>query len=299
MVIVMHRDLWRRSQRNATGRVTTTREGDGMDDDAGASYSESGWPEFRWLERGEGEPVVLLHGLMGRMDHWEETLEVLGDGCRAIALSLPILEVDLPETSIEGIGRHVVRFLDAVDIPRAVIGGNSLGGHVALEIALSHPERVSGLVLTGSSGLFERSSTRGVPHRPTEAYVRQKMEEVVFDPRLVTPEWVESIRRVVTSTPSALRVLRFARAAKRHNIEDRLPEITVPTLLVWGEQDRITPPEVGQRFHALLPDSRLAFLPRCGHAPMLERAEAFSAAVAAWLLDTQDRRGALVAGGVR
>jgi len=270
-----------------------------MDDDAGASYSESGWPEFRWLERGEGEPVVLLHGLMGRMDHWEETLEVLGDGCRAIALSLPILEVDLPETSIEGIGRHVVRFLDAVDIPRAVIGGNSLGGHVALEIALSHPERVSGLVLTGSSGLFERSFTRGVPHRPTEAYVRQKMEEVVFDPRLVTPEWVESIRRVVTSTPSALRVVRFARAAKRHNIEDRLPEITVPTLLVWGEQDRITPPEVGQRFHALLPDSRLAFLPRCGHAPMLEQAEAFSAAVAAWLLDTQDRRGALVAGGVR
>src|SRR5215475_12974341 len=244
MVIVMHRDLWWRSQRDATGRVTTTREGDGMDDDAGASYSESGWPEFRWLERGESEPVVLLHGLMGRMDHWEETLEVLGDSCRAIALSLPILEVDVPESSIEEVGRHVIRILDAVDIPRAVIGGNSLGG-------------------------------------------------------LVTLEWVESIRRVVTSTPSALRVLRFARAAKRHNIEDRLPEITAPTLLVWGEQDRITPPEVAHRFHARLPDSRLAFLPRCGHAPMLDQAEAFSAAVAAWLLDTQDRRGALVAGGVR
>jgi len=299
MVIVMHRDLWRRSQRDATERVTTTREGDGMNDDAGASSSESGWPEFRWLERGDGEPLVLLHGLMGRMDHWEETLEILGDDCRAIALSLPILEVDLPESSIEEIGRHVVRFLDAVDIPRAVIGGNSLGGHVALDMALAHPERVSGLVLTGSSGLFERGFTRGVPHRPTEAYVRQKMEEVVFDPRLVTPEWVESIRRMVTSMPSALRVLRFARAAKRHNIEERLPEITVPTLLVWGEQDRITPPEVAHRFHTLLPDSRLAFLPRCGHAPMLEQAGAFSAAVAAWLLDTEDRRGALVAGGVR
>src|SRR5215472_14958890 len=264
MVIVMHRDLWWRSQRDATRRVTTTKEGEGMNDDADASYSESGWPEFRWLERGEGDPVVFLHGLMGRMDHWEETLEILGDDCRAIALCLPILEVDLPESSIEEIGRHVVRFLDAVDIPRAVIGGNSLGGHVALEMALAHPERVSGLVLTGSSGLFERSFTRGV-----------------------------------TSTPSALRVLRFARAAKRHNIEDRLPEITVPTLLVWGEQDRITPPEIAHRFNTLLPDSRLAFLPRCGHAPMLEQAEAFSAAVAAWLLDTQDRRGALVAGGVR
>ena len=270
-----------------------------MGDDARATDSEPSWPEFRWLERGEGEPVVLLHGLMGRMDHWEETLEILGDGCRAIALSLPILEVDLPESSIEEIGRHVVRFLDAVDIPRAVIGGNSLGGHVALELALSHPDRVSGLVLTGSSGLFERGFTRGVPHRPTEAYVRQKMEEVVFDPQLVTPEWVESVRRVVTATPSALRVLRFARAAKRHNVEERLAEIAAPTLLVWGSEDRITPPEVAHRFHALLPDSRLTFLPRCGHAPMLEQAEAFSAAVAAWLLDTEDRRGALVAGGVR
>jgi len=270
-----------------------------MGDDARAIDSEPSWPEFRWLERGEGEPVVLLHGLMGRMDHWEETLEILGDGCRAIALSLPILEVDLPESSIEEIGRHVVRFLDAIDVPRAVIGGNSLGGHVALELALSHPDRVSGLVLTGSSGLFERGFTRGVPHRPTEAYVRQKMEEVVFDRELVTPEWVESVRRVVTSTSSALRVLRFARAAKRHNVEERLAEIAAPTLLVWGAEDRITPPEVAHRFHALLPDSRLTFLPRCGHAPMLEQAGAFSAAVAAWLLDTEDRRGALVAGGVR
>src|SRR5215471_10932029 len=289
MVRVMHRDLWRRNQRNATGRATTTREGDHMGDDARAIDSEPGWPEFRWLERGEGEPVVLLHGLMGRMDHWEETLEILGDGCRAIALSLPIVEI----------GRHVVRFLDAIDIPRAVIGGNSLGGHVALELALSHPDRVSGLVLTGSSGLFERGFTRGVPHRPTEAYVREKMEEVVFDPQLVTPEWVESVRRVVTSTSSVLRVLRFARAAKRHNVEERLAEIVAPTLLVWGAEDRITPPEVAHRFHALLPDSRLTFLPRCGHAPMLEQAEAFGATVAAWLLDTEDRRGALVAGGVR
>lgn len=273
--------------------MTTTKEGGHMDD------SCETYPEFRWLERGEGEPVVLLHGLMGRMDHWEETLDSLSHLCRPIALSLPLIEEDLPEASIEEVGRYVVRFLDAIDIPRAVIGGNSLGGHVALEIALTHRERVSGLVLTGSSGLFERGFTRGVPHRPSEAYVRQKMEEVVFDPRLITPEWVESIRRVVTTHASVIRVLRFAKAAKRHNIEDRLATIDVPTLLVWGRDDRITPPEVAERFHALLPDSRLAFVASCGHAPMLEQAEAFSATVAEWLAETQDRRGAVVVGGVR
>jgi pimeloyl-ACP methyl ester carboxylesterase len=205
--------------------------------------------------------VVLLHGLMGRMDHWEQTLEALGDLCRPIALSLPILEQDMPEASIEEVGRYVVRFLDALDLPRAVVGGNSLGGHVALEMALSHRERVSGLILTGSSGLFERTFTRGVPHRPSEAYVRQKMEEIFFDSRLVTPEWVESVRRTVTTPASALRVLRFARAAKRHNIEGRLAGIDAPALLIWGKDDRITPPEVAERFQALLPDSRLIFLP--------------------------------------
>ncbi len=256
-------------------------------------------PKFRWLERGEGEPVVLLHGLMGRMDHWEQTLEALSPVWRAIALSIPILEQDMPEASIEEVGRYVVRFLDALDIPRALVGGNSLGGHVALETALSHRERVSGLVLAGSSGLLERTFTRGVPHRPSEAYVRQKMEEIFFDSRLVTPEWVESVRRTVTTPASALRVLRFARAAKRHNIEGRLAGIDVPALLVWGKDDRITPPEVAERFQALLPDSRLTFLPCCGHAPMLEQADAFNEAVADWLMDTRVRRGAAVGGGVR
>jgi pimeloyl-ACP methyl ester carboxylesterase len=257
------------------------------------------YPEFRWLERGEGEPVVLLHGLMGRMDHWEETLESLGDVFRAIALSLPILEHDMPEASIEGIGRYVARFLDALDIPRAVMGGNSLGGHVALHLALAHQERVSGLILTGSSGLFERGFTRGVPHRPSGEYVRERMEEIFFDARLVTPEWVESVRRTVTTPASALRVLRFARAAKRHNIEDRLGHISVPTLLVWGRNDRITPPEIAERFHALLPDSRLRFLPRCGHAPMLEQPDAFNEVVAEWLTETRARRAPALVGGLR
>jgi pimeloyl-ACP methyl ester carboxylesterase len=263
------------------------------------SDAQTVYPEFRWLERGDGEPVVFLHGLMGYMDHWEQTIEALDRVCRAIALSLPILKADLPETSIEEVGRYVVRFLDALGIPKAVIGGNSLGGHVALEMALSHRERVSGLILTGSSGLFERSFTRSVPHRPTGAYVRQKMEEIFFDPRLVTPEWVESVRRTVTTPASALRVIRFARAAKRHNLGDRLGSIEAPALLVWGKDDRITAPEVAERFHALLPESRLVFLPCCGHAPMLERAEAFNEAVTEWLADTRDRRGAGLVGGVR
>ncbi len=251
---------------------------------------ENAYPEYRWRERGQGESVLLLHGLMGQIDHWESSVHTLGEVSRAIALELPIFHPALPEPSIAELRRYVRCFLMALEIPRAVVGGNSLGGHVALELALTHPERVSGLILAGSSGLFERGYTRGVPHRPSSEYVREKMQEIFYDPTLVTPAWVEEVRRVVTAPPSARRVLRFARDAKRHTLEAQLPHIRVPTLIVWGKEDRITPPEVAERFHALIPDSRMVFLTNCGHVPMLERPDAFNGVVSAWLEETSHRR---------
>jgi 2-hydroxy-6-oxonona-2,4-dienedioate hydrolase len=127
------------------------------------------------------------------------------------------------------------------------------------------------------------------------------MEEVFFDPSLVTDGWVEEAHRVVTTPFSALRVLRLARDARRDNLEARLGSIGVPTLLVWGRDDRITPPEVGERFRALIPGARLWSLARCGHAPMLEQPEAFAAVVADWLDATRIRRVLVpsTVGGVR
>ena len=255
-------------------------------------------PQYRWLERGEGGAVVLLHGLMGQMHHWDEVLDDLGGACRALAPMLPIFDPVVARPSIDALAGWVVDFLDALEIPRAIIGGNSLGGHVALAAALAYPERVRGLILTGSSGLFERSFTRGVPHRPTADYVREKMEEVFFDRTLVTPEWVESVRRTVTERPSALRVLGFARAAKRDNLEARLGDIAAPTLILWGAEDRITPLDVAGRFQALIPRSRLVILPCCGHAPMLEHPHAFAAVVRHWLAVERLQAGATVRAGV-
>ncbi len=249
-------------------------------------------PELRWLERGEGEAVVLLHGLMGEMDHWMPVLKRLEGVCRAMAPSLPILDAALPEVSIAELARHVVRLLDALEIERAVIGGNSLGGHVALTLALGRPERVSGLILTGSSGLFERGFTRNVPHAPTSEYVRVKMEEIFYDPGLVTPAWLEAVHRVVTTRTTAVRVLQFARAAKRDSLEARLPQVAVPTLLIWGKEDRITPTEVAERFRALIPDAELVYVTNCGHAPMLEHPSAFGEVVLQWLRETARRRPA-------
>jgi pimeloyl-ACP methyl ester carboxylesterase len=260
----------------------------------------TGQPSFRWLERGDGEPLVLLHGLLGDMDHWEAVLPWLEHHRRPLALQLPLLDPAWPAPSVPGLARYAAGFMEALDLGPAVVGGNSLGGHVALELALSHPDRVSALVLAGSSGLFERSFTRGVPHRPGPAYVREKMAEVFFDPSLVTPERVERVRRIVTTRDLARRVLHVARAARLHNVAARLPEIRVPTLLVWGREDRVTPREVAERFHALIPGSDLVWLADCGHAPMLEHPERFAAVLRDWLAGTRPRRARLLPmGGVR
>jgi pimeloyl-ACP methyl ester carboxylesterase len=202
---------------------------------------------------------------MGEMDHWESALETLGRFCHPIALELPIFDAGLVDVSVPGLADYVRRFMETLELPPSVVGGNSLGGHVALELALSHPGWVTGLILTGSSGLFERTFTRRVPHRPTAGYVRSRMEEIV--------------------------------EAKHHNVEERLGDIRVPTLIVWGKEDRITPPEVAERFHTHIPGSHLVYLPNCGHAPMLEQPEAFDAAVSEWLVETRARRGS--AGGRR
>jgi pimeloyl-ACP methyl ester carboxylesterase len=235
--------------------------------------------------------MVLLHGLLGHMHDWDDVLDGMEGSCRAIAPELPVFDPALGEVSIPGLARWVVALLDALELDRVIVGGNSLGGHVALEVALRAPARVSGLVLAGSSGLFERGFARGVPHRPSADYVRDRLAEVFHDPALVSPAWVAAVQRSLGEPAVARRLVQVARAARRSNLADRLPAIAVPALLVWGADDRITPPDVAVRFHALLPAADLVWLRRCGHAPMIERPGVFAASLRAWLEETRPRRG--------
>jgi pimeloyl-ACP methyl ester carboxylesterase len=95
------------------------------------------------------------------------------------------------------------------------------------------------------------------------------------------------VRQVANTRACALRLVRFAKAAKRDSIAERLPALRVPTLLVWGMNDVVTPPDVGRRFNALIAESRLWLLARCGHVPMLERPLPFNRVVADWLETTR------------
>jgi pimeloyl-ACP methyl ester carboxylesterase len=239
--------------------------------------------EFRWTEAGSGLPVLCLHGLFGTSEHWEATLEALAPAYRIMALTLPIFETPPDDLSVAGLRAYVEAFLDAERVPPAVVVGNSLGGHVALDLALHAPERVRALVLSGSSGLLERGFTRGVPRRPSAAFVRERMTEVFHDPAMVTTERVEAVRDIVSRRSYTLRAIQVSRSARRYNLEDRLREILCPTLLVWGTEDRITPRSAAIRFLEGIPSATLRLVPECGHAPMLEQPEAFARALGEFL----------------
>lgn len=236
---------------------------------------------YQMLEQGHGQPLVLLHGMLGEIENWQGVLSQAPADCRAIALHLPFFDgvylSDVPSTQA-----YVRRFLDESNIDQVILGGNSFGGHVALRLALEMPDRVIGLVLTGSSGLFEREigSHRGA--NPPREWYHMKMAEVFYDPARVTDALVDRVMEALDNRRCRRVLVSMAKSAKRDNLAAELPRVKCPTLLLWGKQDEITPPEVAEEFHQLLPNSELGWLDECGHAAMIEQPAAFSAAVQEW-----------------
>ena len=137
--------------------------------------------------------VVLLHGMFGKAGNWKSCADQLSPEWEVFTPELPVFDVPPHQPVVDGLVSHVGRLLDEWRIRKAVLGGNSLGGHVALQFSLRHPERIAGLVLTGSSGLFERGFDRSVPHRPTHDWLREKMREVFHDEKFITKDLLEEV----------------------------------------------------------------------------------------------------------
>ena len=135
---------------------------------------------------------------------------------------------------------------------------------------LKHPENITSLTLTGSSGLFENGMGDSYPKRGDKDYIRKKTEVTFYDPKMATDELVEEVFQITTSRLKVIKVLALAKSAIRNNLSEEIYKIKLPTLLIWGNNDIITPPFVGQEFHKLMPNSELHFIDKCGHAPMME-----------------------------
>ena len=242
---------------------------------------------YEYVDEGQGPVLLLLHGLFGALSNWEDVVAEFSPDCRVVIPLLPVYDMPLSQAGVPGLVAYVEGFVAALGLPASfTVLGNSLGGHVALVYTLNNPRRVSRLVLTGSSGLFEDGMGGSFPKRGNYAYVQERVGYTFYDPAVASRELVDEVFNVTNSNAKCLRIIAIARSAQRHNLSKELHKIQQPTLLVWGLNDTITPPSVAHEFARLLPHAELRFLDHCGHAPMMERPAAFNVCLRRFLRTT-------------
>ena len=232
--------------------------------------------KFKYIEEGEGEPLVLLHGLFGALSNFKDLIEYFRQHYKVVVPMLPLFELDILNTTVGGLAKYVHKFLELRDYKQVHLLGNSLGGHVGLVHILKHPERIKSLTLTGSSGLFENGMGDTYPRRGDYDYIRKKTELTFYDPKTATDELVNEVFEITKNRIKVIKIIALAKSAIRNNLGEELNAIKQPTLLIWGNNDTITPPFVAREFQKLIPNSELHFIDKCGHAPMMEQPEEFN-----------------------
>ena len=226
--------------------------------------------KFSFIEEGEGETLLLLHGLFGALSNFSDLINYFKSSHKVVVPMLPLLDLDILHTSVGGLAKYVDRFIDHRGYTNIHLLGNSLGGHVALVHVLKNPQKIKSLILTGSSGLFENGMGDSYPKRGNRDYIRKKTELTFYDPKMATDELVDEVFEITNNRLKVIKILALAKSAIRNNLGDELKEVSQPTCLIWGNNDTITPPFVAEEFHKLIPNSELHFIDKCGHAPMME-----------------------------
>jgi pimeloyl-ACP methyl ester carboxylesterase len=246
--------------------------------------------EYTYLDIGPRSefPLVLLHGLFGTASNFDALINHFSVKRRIVMPILPIFEMSIRKLSLSGLLEYIEAFALHMKFRKVHLLGNSLGGHLAIMYCLENQRMIKSLVLTGSSGLYESAFGTSFPKREDYEFIRKKVQLTFYDPNIATKEMVDEVFGIVNDRMKGIRVIKTAKSAIRHNVENRLHELKVPCLLVWGKQDTITPAFVGEKFRDLVDDSRLELLDECGHAPMLEKAEVFNGILEDFLSEVEN-----------
>ena len=241
--------------------------------------------KFKYLEIGEGTPMIILHGLMGGLSNFDNVAQFFPKkGYKVIIPELPLFELPLLTTNVNSFAKYLKDFIAHKKLDKVILLGNSLGGHIGLLYTKQYPQNVKALVITGSSGLYESAMGESYPKRGDRNYIKTKTENVFYDPAIATKELVDEVFETVNDRVKLIRTLAIAKSAIRHNMGKDLPKMNTPTCIIWGENDSVTPPEVGEEFHEKLPDSDLFWVKKCGHAAMMEHPDTFNEILIAWLV---------------
>lgn len=240
--------------------------------------------KYRYIEKGEGTPMIILHGLMGGLSNFQGVSDYFpSKGYKVLIPELPIYDMPILKTTVKNFAKFLEGFIEAKELKDVILLGNSLGGHIGLLHTKMFPEMVKALVITGSSGLYESAMGDGYPKRGDYEFIKKKAQDVFYDPEVATKEIVDEVFATVNDRMKLVKTLAIAKSAIRHNMSKDLPHMKTPTCIIWGENDTVTPPNVAKEFHELLPDSDLYWIEKCGHAPMMEHPEDFNRILDAWL----------------
>lgn len=247
------------------------------------SYTLKKEGKFNYIEEGEGQPIIVLHGLMGALSNFDGiTAYFSKKGYKVFIPELPVYSLPLIKTNVRHLSKYIKEFINYKKLDNVIFIGNSLGGHIALYFTKYNLENVKAMVLTGSSGLYEKSMGDSYPKRGNYEYIKEKTEAVFYDPKVATKEMVDDLFKMVNDRMKVLKTLSMARSAIRHNMAKDIPKMNIPACIIWGKQDSVTPPEVAEDFHKLLPDSDLFWIDKCGHAPMMEHPDKFNEILEKW-----------------
>src|SRR5690606_16783421 len=191
--------------------------------------------KFKYIEEGEGEPLVLLHGLFGALSNFQHLIEYFKHHNKVVVPLLPLLDMDLLSTSVGGLAKYVNKFIETRGYTNIHLLGNSLGGHVGLVYVLKNqPDCIKSIILTGSSGLFENGMGDSYPKRGDYDYIRQKTEYTFYDPNVATKELVDEVFSITNNRLKVIKIIALAKSAIRNNLGQELNQIKQPTLLIWG-----------------------------------------------------------------
>lgn len=244
--------------------------------------------KYKFIEVGEGTPMIILHGLMGGLSNFHGVTNYFPDkGYKVLIPELPIYSLPLLKTNVKNFARFLEAFIEFKGLKDVILLGNSLGGHVGLLHTKLYPQMVKALVITGSSGLYESAMGDGYPKRGDYDFIKKKAQDVFYDPEVATKEIVDEVFATVNDRRKLIKTLSIAKSAIRHNMSKDLPHMMTPTCIIWGENDSVTPPNVAREFHDLLPDSELFWIKKCGHAPMMEHPNEFNDILDKWLQKRQ------------
>ena len=241
---------------------------------------------YSYIEIGEGQPIIVLHGLMGGLSNFDGVTKFFSEkGYKVIIPELPVYSMSLLKTNVKSFAKYLRDFIEFKELDNVILLGNSLGGHIGLYHTKMFPEKVKGLVITGSSGLYESAMGGGYTKRSDYEVIKKKAQDVFYDPKIATKEIVDEVYETVNDRNKLIKTLAIAKSAIRHNMGKDLPKMNVPTCIIWGKNDAVTPPEVAIEFNQLLPDSDLFWIDKCGHAAMMEHPDTFNEILYKWLTD--------------